>query len=94
MSYAIVFGPRAAERLEHSRYEPFLDCIESNLARLAEDPTAVSKRSDFPFPRPGQQFDFECADGERRVVFAARFYFADNETELRMFDLVPFDRFV
>jgi hypothetical protein len=85
MSYDIVLGDLARKSLY--RLPPKLaDGLHSALERLAENPVERSHRSDFPYPF-GQVHRFGLRHAGEVYLFAAHFYYGEDERTLRIFDL-------
>ena len=88
MSYAIVWGEEALQRVPDEVLTQVLDCFEAAVHRLADSPTTYSRPAVFPYPPRGQVYHFHCdtPDGTR-YYFAVFFYYAQNEQGLHVFDV-------
>ena len=90
MSYEIVFGDKALDRIPDWLPRQVLDALESSLKRLASDPVQFGEPMVFPDPRRGLKYSFDCAHEGRTFYFVAYFYYLENESDLRVYD-VTFD---
>jgi len=82
MNYEIVFGERALDRIPDTTPLDVIDCLDSHLRKLADDPTKLGRRACFPFPPKGQMYNFRCNSNGKRYYFVAFFYFGEDERTL------------
>ncbi len=96
MTYDVVYGQGALDRLFGLNLPEVLNCVEAAIERLATHPVHFSMRgrtiyqlNDGRLVRP-QEFDFHC-DGKpgQSVHFRAHFYYGDDEHTLHVVNLVP-----
>jgi hypothetical protein len=85
MSYEILLGDLAGKSIFQLPPE-LADDLESALNRLAENPVERSQRSDFPYPF-AQVYYFGLRHAGATYLFAAHFYYGEDERTLRVFDL-------
>ncbi len=91
MSYDILYGQGALDQLVALKAPEIIECVESAMDQLAEDPLRLSRRGRTLFPhkdggvfRP-QEFDFHCDQAPgRRVHCRAHFHFEQTERELHV----------
>lgn len=88
MKYDIIYGPNATSGIvDLFRHPGVLDCFDSAMERLAENPATLSKPSRLPFPK-GQIYDFSCTvTPGRKIGFRAHFMYRANEAELLVFEV-------
>ena len=85
MSYEIVLGDLARESI-FSLPPELADELGAALERLGENPVERSQPSDFPYPF-GQVYRFGLQHAGAVYLFAAHFYYGEDERTLRVFDL-------
>jgi len=88
MRYEIVYAPDATSGIvDFFRCPGVLDCFDSAMERLAENPATLSKPSRLPFPK-GQTYDFSCTvERDRKIGFRVHFMYHSNEAELLVFEI-------
>ena len=91
MSYEIIFGEGALDRVSRLAPAEVLDELEAALRRLAADPLAHGRPAAFPYPPRGQMYPFHCDVAGKRWHFVAFFYFTEDENALRVFDVTVTD---
>lgn len=88
MSYGLLYTDKAVGQLERLPAE-FIDAVETNLLRLATNPTAVSVPiASPPFPPRGQLYHFELTDSaNRRWFFTVIFRYSQDETAIHVLSI-------
>ena len=85
MSYQLLYTDKAVGQLAQLPAE-FVDAVESNLLRLASNPTSLSVPiASPPFPPRGQLFHFRLAGTSgQRWFFTVIFRYSQDETALHV----------
>ena len=84
MSYRLAFGPKAQEAYDGLPFS-LLDAFDTEMDRLAADPSAVSVPGAFPFLADRMVYHFSVEDHEGgRWHFAAHFRYATDEQTLNV----------
>ncbi len=93
MSYEIVFGPGALDRLPDWIPEAVVRELEQQLDYLRANPASRSQRISeaeqalSPVVHRGQKYAFSFAYQGRTFHFVVYFYYRDNEYDLRVYDV-------
>jgi hypothetical protein len=92
MSYDIIFGEGALDRVYELVPAEVLNDLEAAFRRLAANPVAHGRPAAFPYSPRGQMYPFHCDVEGKRWHFVAFFYFTEDETALRIFDVTVSDQ--